>query len=158
MAPAVPSLGGVGRDFVSSARVSAFGTRKSYGFSEGPGVHVNNIAYNAANLSENVAVKWSERASRNCRVNGAGAAVRINTVGTTASATSGNKRGIAGARAIRNNFTNAAANAQCVRAKFVSTAAGVQATRVDLIGTIAISRQSGFWQQRCAGAQKPRFY
>ena len=52
----MPSLGGDGRDFVSSARVSAFGTRKSYGFSEGPGVHVNNIAFNAANLSENVAV------------------------------------------------------------------------------------------------------
>ena len=80
------------------------------------------------------------RASRNCKVNGAGAAVRINTVGTTASATSGNNRGIVGARAIRNIFTNTAASAQSVRAKFVSTAAGVQATRVDLIGTIAISR------------------
>jgi hypothetical protein len=79
--------------------------------------------------------------SRNCRFNGAGAAVRNNTVGTTASVTSSNSRGIAGAHDVRNIIATAAASAQSVRAKFVSTTAGVQATRVNLIGTIAISRQ-----------------
>ena len=80
------------------------------------------------------------RIGRNSGVNSAGATLRNNTVGTTASATSGNNIGITGAREVRDISTNTTASVQFVRAKLVGTAAGVQANRVNLVGTIAIPR------------------
>ena len=159
----MPSLCGVGRDFVSSVRVSAIDTRKrkqlfskKYSF-EGAASLLVLVAVSVASglpwrptylaFRTPIRVAWIQldkrnfatvpketaranghtrryvRASRNCRVNGAGAAVRDKVVGTTVSVTSGNHSGIAGAQEIRHLFTNTAAIVQSVRAQFVSAAA-----------------------------------
>jgi hypothetical protein len=175
LAPAMPSLGGVGRDFVSGRRVSAFDTRRktSEGVVVVEVIEASGLLWTPTDLAYRTPIGWATlkrnfvtvtetarangrtlsvlrsvfqkcrsnvRISRNCRVNSAGATVRNNTVGTTASATSGNNIGITGAREVRDISTNTTASVQFVRAKLVGTAAGVQANRVNLVGTIAIPR------------------